>query len=147
MDRFRGHGVGVGSLQSPVIPPPTSSARQQGPRLCTSRVCTCVSTPNRRLANCLCHCTSVHRPCTSLQCGIVWQTASVTVRLYTDLVLLFSAALSGKLPLLLYIRTQTLHFFFSAALSGKLPFSMYICTQTLYFSTEWQLRTGLWFAV
>ena len=50
-------------------------------------VCTCVSTPGLRLANCLCHCTSVHRPCISLQCGIVWQTAFVTVRLYTDFVL------------------------------------------------------------
>ena len=48
-------------------------------------VCTCVSTPNLRLAHCLCRCTSVHRPCTSLQCGIVWQTAFVTVHLYTDL--------------------------------------------------------------
>ena len=72
-------------------------------------VCTCVSTPGLRLANCLCHCTSVHRLCTSVRhclANCLCHCTSVH-RSHTS----FSAALSGKLPLSLYICTQISHIF------------------------------------
>ena len=125
--------MGVGSLQRPVLPPPSSSARQQGPRLCTSRglhvrvnsrpasgklplslyVCTQTlyfSSVRHCLANCLCHCTSVHRLCTSVRHCLANCLCHCT-------------------------SVHRSHTSFSAALSGKLPLSLYVCTQTLYFSS------------